>query len=99
MKKLIIVFFVLTSIVSAQQKITLDEIWGGTFRADRMQSFNALQGNFYAVLNYDRATNESTIDKYDFATLEKVNTILSTAENLDIKTIEDYQLIKMKVNC
>jgi dipeptidyl-peptidase-4 len=95
MKKLVVALLLLTSIVTAQhKKITLDEIWGGTFRADRMQSFNALQGNYYAVLNYDRPTKSTSIDQHDFATLEKVSTLLNTSENSDIKTIEDYQFNK-----
>ena len=92
MKKLVLLLFILSALVSAQQKnITIDEIWDGTFRADRMQSFNALNGNFYAVLNFDRKTNISTIDKYDFATLEKVSTIFSTSTTTQINSIEDYQ--------
>ncbi|MDP3352965.1 MAG: DPP IV N-terminal domain-containing protein, partial [Flavobacteriaceae bacterium] len=92
MKKLVFLLFILSAFVSAQKKnITLDEIWGGTFRAERMQSFNALNGNFYAVLNYDRQTKTTSIDQYDFATLEKVSTIFSTSATAEISSIEDYQ--------
>ena len=92
MKKLVFLLFILSAFVSAQKKnITLDEIFGGTFRADRMQSFNSLQGNYYAVLNYDRQSKITSVDKYDFATLEKVSTVINTSENIAIKTIEDYQ--------
>lgn len=91
MKKLVLVLFLLTGIISAQQKnVTIDEIWNGTFRADRMQSFRALNGNFYSVLNFDRITRTSSIDKYDFSTLEKVATIVSSKENLLLKNIQDY---------
>jgi dipeptidyl-peptidase-4 len=92
MKKLVFLLFILSAFVSAQKKnITLDEIWGGSFRAERMQSFNALNGNFYAVLNYDRQTKSTSIDKYDFATLEKVSTIFSNTSTTEISSIEDYQ--------
>lgn len=92
MKKLVFLLFILSAFVSAQKKtITLDEIWGTTFRAERMQSFNALNGNFYAVLNYDRQTKSTSIDKYDFATLEKVSTIFSNTSRTEISSIEDYQ--------
>ncbi len=92
MKKLVLLLFIISTTVAAQQKnITLDEIWGGTFRVDRMQSFNALKGNYYAVLNYDSKIKSTTIDKYDFATLEKVHTVLSTSDNTSIKSIENYQ--------
>lgn len=92
MKKLVFLLFILSAFVSAQKKtITLDEIWGTTFRVERMQSFNALNGNFYAVLNYDRQTKSTSIDKYDFATLEKVSTIFSNTSRTEISSIEDYQ--------
>ena len=92
MKKLVFLLFILSAFVSAQKKnITLDEIFGGTFRADRMQSFNALQGNYYAVLNYDRQSKITSVDKYDFATLEKISTIFSTSVDSKITSIEDYQ--------
>ncbi|MDH3381599.1 MAG: S9 family peptidase [Flavobacteriaceae bacterium] len=92
MKKLVFLLFILSAFVSAQKKnITLNEIWGGTFRAERMQSFNALNGNFYAVLNYDRQTKSTAIDKYDFATLEKISTIFNNTTTTEISSIEDYQ--------
>jgi dipeptidyl-peptidase-4 len=91
MKKLVFLLFLISGFLSAQKKnVTLDEIWGGAFRAERMQSFQALQGNFYSVLNYDRTTKSSSIDKYNFATLEKVATILTASETNLIKTIADY---------
>lgn len=91
MKKLVLLLFIITGVISAQQKkITIDDIWGGTFRADRMQSFNALNGNFYSVLNYDRITRVTSVDKYDFATLAKIATIVSTTDNSGIKDIQDY---------
>ncbi len=91
MKKIVLALFLITGIISAQKKnVTIDEIWNGTFRADRMQSFRALNGNFYSVLNFDRITRTASVDKYDFSTLEKVATIVSSNENPLLKSIQDY---------
>jgi dipeptidyl-peptidase-4 len=65
--------------VVAQQKITLDEIWGGAFRTKGMDELNAMKNtNQYTVLNFDRTTRSFQIDLYDFATLEKLSTLLDT---------------------
>jgi dipeptidyl-peptidase-4 len=64
------------SFVSAQQKnITLQDIWGGTFRTERMQSLHSMNnGQQYSVLNFDRSAASSSIDLYDYETLEKIKT-------------------------
>ena len=56
MKKLLIFFISITSLVTAQkQDITLNEIWNGTFSTERMNSLNSMNGDFYSLLNFDRA--------------------------------------------
>jgi dipeptidyl-peptidase-4 len=77
--------------VVAQQKITLDEIWGGAFRTKGMDELNAMKNtNQYTVLNFDRTTRSFQIDLYDFATLEKVNTLLDTKNHPELKSIDNY---------
>jgi dipeptidyl-peptidase-4 len=72
------------------QEITLEEIWNGTFSAKRMNSLNSINGDFYAVLNYDRNTGATTIDKYSYKTLEKVETILSSNELQEVNSFSSY---------
>ena len=72
------------------QEITLEEIWNGTFSAKRMNSLNSMNGDFYAVLNYDRNTGATTIDKYSYKTLEKVETILSSNELQEVNSFSSY---------
>jgi len=45
-----------TTLTSAQQKdITLEDIWGGTFRTQGLTSLHSLKnGKQYSVLNFDR---------------------------------------------
>ena len=84
MKKLLIIFIAITSLATAQKKdISLDEIWDGTFRTERMNSLNSMNGDFYSLLNFDRNTKSTTVDKYSYSTLEKVKTIvISTKKGL-----------------
>jgi dipeptidyl-peptidase-4 len=90
MRKLLTVIFLLTGVLSfsqaRQQKLTLEEIWSGAFRTERMEVLNSLKnGNQYAVLN--TKSGISTVDKYDYETLEKVATIVSSA---DLDMLENF---------
>ncbi len=78
--KITIVLFLLISIsVGAQQKLTLESIYAGAFRAKGMDELNVLKNtNQYTVLNFDHATQSIRIDLYDFATLEKITTLLDS---------------------
>ncbi|WP_340077691.1 S9 family peptidase [Leptobacterium sp. I13] len=87
MKKNIVVFFLSlsfsTSLIAQNQQITLEEIWGGAFRTESMDVLRSLNnGKQYAVLNVDRRTKATTVDVYDYETLEKVKTLVSS-NNLD----------------
>jgi dipeptidyl-peptidase-4 len=63
----------------AQQNITVEEIYTGAFRAKGMDELQALKNtNQYTVLNFERSTKSFQIDLYDFATLNKLNTLLDT---------------------
>ncbi|AWA29595.1 S9 family peptidase [Flavobacterium magnum] len=78
----IIVLLVFTAIsVSAQQKITIDEIYMGAFRPKGMDELQSLKNtNQYTVLNASRATRSMQVDLYDFATLEKVSTLVDSRD-------------------
>ena len=91
MKKILIIFIAITSLATAQKKdITLDEIWNGTFRTERMNSLNSMNGDFYSLLNFDRNTKSTTVDKYSYATLEKVETIVNSNDLSEINVFESY---------
>jgi dipeptidyl-peptidase-4 len=76
------VFFLATTLLTAQNKeITLEDIWNGSFRTQRLDALHSMKnGQQYSVLNFDRNSRVSTIDVYDYKTLEKVKTILSSAD-------------------
>ena len=98
MKKysLAILLFVVSSLsVVAQQKITLEEIWGGAFRTKGMDALSAMKNtNQYTVLNYDRTSKSYQIDLYDFVTLEKVSTLFDTKNHPEVKSIDSYSFDK-----
>jgi dipeptidyl-peptidase-4 len=84
----IFALFVLTSFsVVAQQKITIEDIYTGAFRAKGMDELQAMKNtNQYTVLNSDRTTRSQQIDLYDYATLKKVATLIDTK---DFKELSD----------
>jgi len=87
----------ITSFLSAQTKeITLEDIWKyGTFRTESMDALHSMNnGQQYSVLNFDRDTRSTSVDVYDYKTLKKVNTLVSSA-NLDaIPYFTDYTFSK-----
>ncbi len=84
-KKLLFLFVLLSLSSVAQEKLTLEQIWGGVFRAEQMQELNAKRNtNEYTVLK------GNSIDLYDFATLTKKSTLFSTNKSSQIATIDSY---------
>lgn len=77
--KVILFFLFATISVVAQQKITVEDIYTGAFRAKGMDELQAMKTtNQYTVLNSDRSTRSQQIDLYDYATLKKVTTLIDT---------------------
>ena len=78
-----------TNATSNKKEITLEEIWDGTFSPERMNALNSMNGNFYSLLNNDK-DGITTVDKYSYATLEKVETIVSSADLNDLASFSSY---------
>jgi dipeptidyl-peptidase 4 len=84
-----LVLFSLTAL--AQQKLTLEEIWTGAFRTKGMDALSAMKNtNQYTVLNFDRASNSSQIDLFDFGTLNKVATLIDSKNHKELQGIDSY---------
>ena len=89
-KKIIALFLLLCFTVVGQQKITIDEIYNGTFRAQGMDELQSMKNtNQYTVLNFDRQSRSMQIDLYDFATLKKVTTLIDTKFHKDLSNVID----------
>ena len=79
-----------TKATSDKKEITLEEIWDGTFSPERMNALNSMNGDFYSLLNNDK-DGITTVDKYSYATLEKVETIVSSADLNDLTSFSSYR--------
>jgi dipeptidyl-peptidase 4 len=94
MKNLIKLFLLLTitnQCVLAQQKLTLEEIWSGAFRTKGLDELNAMKNtNQYTVLNYDRTNNSFQVELFDYATLNKVETIIDSKNHKELEGIDSY---------
>ncbi len=88
----VIAFIALSLPLTAQQSITVEDIYTGAFRTEGLQSLNSLNnGTEYLVLNYNRDRTQ-TLDRYNYLTGEKTGTMLSSN---DLKMpIQDYVLSK-----
>jgi len=74
----------------AQQDITVEKIYQGEFRTERLQSLRSLaNGEEYAVMARDR--DGVSIDKYSYRTGEKTGTILHS-KDLDIPYFSSYEM-------
>ncbi len=99
MKKLhFSLLFILGFIVAgtAQDKqVPLEEIWNGEFRTEGMDVLRSMNsGTEYTVLNSDRDTKSSMIDKYAYSTLEKLETMVSSADSKEIPFFTSYEFSK-----
>ena len=89
--KVVFVFLLASFSAVGQQKISVEAIYSGVFRAKGMDELQALKNtNQYTVLNFDRTSNTSQIDLYDFATLKKVATIIDTKDFKNLEGIDSY---------
>ena len=70
---------VFTFSTAQKKKITLEEIWGGEFRTEYMDVLRSMNnGTQYTILNTTRSPRSSSLDKYDYETLQKVEAIVAS---------------------
>lgn len=87
--------FFITFSMLAQKQLTLDEIWTGAFRAQGMTALEAMKNtNQYTVLDFDRGTKSSQINLFDFATLNKVATLIDSKDFKELEGIDSYTFSK-----
>ncbi|NNE32794.1 MAG: S9 family peptidase [Winogradskyella sp.] len=84
--------FLTTSLcVGQNNQISLEDIWSGEFRTEGMQALHSMNnGKQYSVLNFDRQSGDTTIDIYDYQTLEKVKTLVSSSDISEVQRFVDY---------
>ncbi len=90
---LLLLFFIgLSMLTFAQEKkITIEEIYQGAFKTSGLDVLRSMKnGEHYTILNYNSADKSARIDKYDYMTLEKVETIVNSAGNDAIPSFSSY---------
>ncbi len=83
-------------ITTAQNKnFTLDEIWGGAFRTESLQSLHGMQNGIqYSVLEKDQASGATNIEIYNYETGEKSKTLLSSSAIEGLASFQGYTFSK-----
>src|SRR5690554_6739003 len=91
-RQLLLFCFLATLLTSAQNKeITLEEIWNGTFRTEGLDALHSMKnGQQYSVLDFDRSSGVTAIDVYDYKTLKKVKTLVSSSDLDAIAYFSNY---------
>ncbi len=85
-----LLLFITKSII-AQEKITLEQIWGSDFKVKSLEKLQAMKNkNQYTVLNYDKPKNNYSIDLYDYATLTKVTSLINSKDFKELNEIQSY---------
>jgi dipeptidyl-peptidase-4 len=76
----------------AQEKqITITDIYQGEFRTEGMDALRSMNnGKQYTVLNLDRSNQIAAIDKFDYKTLQKVSTIVSSEDLENVPFFSAY---------
>lgn len=91
MKKLFVLCFLLAFIsgIQAQQKVSLEDVAKGTYRAENIYGIKPmLDGNYYTQISADK----KRIVKYSFKTGKEVATVfdVNTARECNFKEFDDY---------
>lgn len=92
-KTILSLIYLSISIVGFSQEklITLDEIWQGAFRTERMDALHSMNnGNQYSVLNFNRETQSTSVDVYDYISLKKIKTLVDSKDLDEVSYFTNY---------
>lgn len=92
LKRILFFVFVTSTYCYSQDKtIALEEIWNKTFTAKKMDVLHSMKnGRQYSVLNLDKKKRFSSVDVYDYQTLEKLKTLVSSVVLAEVGYFTDY---------
>ena len=91
MRAFLLLLTILTlPVFSQQKKITLEDIWvENVFETASLEAFQSMKnGDFYTILNHN--SYGTYMDKYDYKTLEKVETLVLGKDLQGITYFDDY---------
>ncbi|MFD2726935.1 S9 family peptidase [Hyunsoonleella rubra] len=88
---LFVCLFISLSLIAQTKKISLEEIWSGAFRTESMDVLHSMKdGQHYSVFNFDRTIPATMVDIYDYKTLSKIETLVSSKDIQEINYFTDY---------
>ncbi|MEM9078427.1 MAG: S9 family peptidase [Bacteroidota bacterium] len=88
----------LSQTTAQKKKISLEEIWGGAFRTQQLDVLRSMKnGKQYTILNFDRGDGSSSLDKYDYATQQKVETIVVSGSTVPNFTSYEFSDDESKI--
>ena len=77
--------------LSQEKQISVEAIYSNEFRTQGLDVLRSMRnGEQYTVLNVDPTTRTTSIDKYDYKTLEKLETIVSSASLEGVENFTSY---------
>ncbi|SDR89042.1 dipeptidyl-peptidase-4 [Formosa sp. Hel1_31_208] len=86
---MLLLFFVSTLMSGQNKEITLEEIWNDTFKTETLEELHSMKnGQQYSVLN--SGDGISQIDIYDYKTLNKLKTLVSSANINGVDEFSKY---------
>ncbi|MBP2832592.1 S9 family peptidase [Aquimarina sp. U1-2] len=90
-----ILLFVGFSAIAQNKPITLKEIFAGTFGTEGLKSVHSLKnGTQYSVLENDKISGATHIVVYDYATGNKVKTLVSSSSIEGLNSFQGYTFSK-----
>ncbi|MCV6628614.1 MAG: S9 family peptidase [Flavobacteriaceae bacterium] len=93
-KYILLVVFAAIQWVHAQEEtkeITIESIYNGSFRTKGMDVLHSMKdGLHYTVQNFDRQNKIMTIDKYQYKNLEKIATLVHSANLEGVNYFSSY---------
>lgn len=90
-KRALFLLLLIATPALAQKNITLEEIWSGAFRTQGMYELHSMENsNQYTVLDVNWTTRNYQVDLYDFKTLEKVSTLISSEDFAELNSIDAF---------
>jgi len=93
-ERLLLILFILSAfstLIAQNKRISLEEIYGGSFRTEGMDRLRSMKnGDQYTILNIDYTRRSASIEKYDYGTLEKAGTLVSSSGSVPFFTSYEF---------
>ncbi|HUH45898.1 MAG TPA: hypothetical protein VLZ54_01990, partial [Arenibacter sp.] len=88
---ILFIFFTFSTLIAQKKRISLEEIYSGAFRTEGMDRLQSMKnGQQYTILNIDYNRGTSSIDKYDYGTLEMAGTLVSSSASVPFFTSYEF---------